>query len=246
MAESAVAALGFGRFFDDLEDGAGHGADDQLGNSIASAYGKGVLAKVHQDDADDAAIVGVDGPRSIGQNDALAQGQTASGANLAFVSGGDGDSKSGRDQFALARIKGHIVIDGRVKIHAGGPFGLVLGQGKVGAVGFGLDFDFDWGGVHDATSIDDGMGRVCLLSGGSREFFFRDNFKRGIVCGWRCPSKPIRDIGGDTPGFRPPLGGRVAAHRDGKNRLDLSLTRQDIASMVGAMVESAIRTMSRI
>ena len=98
-----------------------------LGNALAVLHDEGLLGEVHEYDAHLATVIGVDGAGRIENGDAFLQGQSGAGAHLGFITGGEGQEKSGGNEAALQGLQrdGSVEIGAQVK--AGTQRGGVLG-----------------------------------------------------------------------------------------------------------------------
>src|ERR1041385_7764148 len=107
--------------------------DYELRDAVAAVHGEGLGAEVHEDDADLAAIVRVDGAGRIDDADAVPEREAGAGAHLAFVAFRDRDLDSGRHESPSAGWDRDGLGDGRSEIETGGARALVSGKWKVRA-----------------------------------------------------------------------------------------------------------------
>jgi hypothetical protein len=72
VAESAVAAWGLPQLADLSPDNPAHRGHHQLSDSLAPPDRKGSLTQIHQNYLDHASVIGIDGPRRVGERDSVA------------------------------------------------------------------------------------------------------------------------------------------------------------------------------
>jgi hypothetical protein len=145
----AASAPARRRELDDLEPaGAGDRRDDQLRDAVAPPDVEVLAAEIDHQHLDLAAVVGVDRARAVRQRHAVAQGEAAARADLAFEAGRDLDGQAGRDQGAGAGAQAERLGHVGQQVHASGTLGLVGGQRQgVGGGANPLDRDRDGGGA---------------------------------------------------------------------------------------------------
>ena len=95
-----------------------HGAEHQLGDAVAALDAKLLAAQVDQEHLDFAAVVAVDGARSIQDRDPVAGSEARAGPDLRLQPAGNLESKPCRDQHARARGKQEISVETGTEIRA--------------------------------------------------------------------------------------------------------------------------------
>ena len=68
--------------------------EDHLGNAVAPLHGKRFFAEIKQDNADDAAVIRIDGAGGIEDADGVMQCETAAGSHLRLVTPRDREPQS--------------------------------------------------------------------------------------------------------------------------------------------------------
>lgn len=111
MSESAVATFGLVKRVDGQPFSLFEASDDELGYAIAVIDSERFGREVDHDDAYLAAIVGIDGARSVEQRDAMFEGEARAGAHLSFVAFGQCDAQPCWHQSALHGLQGDRLID---------------------------------------------------------------------------------------------------------------------------------------
>lgn len=93
MPESAGIPIGFIKLRHNFQSGRVNPIDDHLGDPVAAGKGIVFVSKIYHGNFDFTAIVGVNGAGRVDQTDTVFGSQSASGANLGFISFGDGYGK---------------------------------------------------------------------------------------------------------------------------------------------------------
>ncbi len=112
--------------------------EDELGDAFAGLDGVGLDAVVDEDDSHFAAVIRVDGPRSVEHGDAVLEGKARSRPHLGFVSFGDLKEETGEDEPPLAWGEGDWFLKIGPQVHACGGGCLVVRKRVPGLVD---DFD---------------------------------------------------------------------------------------------------------
>jgi len=142
-AETACAALGVVERIDELGIAHDHRINADLGNAVAGFVSESVVTEIHEDDADLAAIVGVDGTGGVEHEDSLFQREAAARADLHLEAFVDCDREAGADETAGFGWDGATFE--RVDIETAGASGGADGQFCGGVETF--DFKIHgWGG----------------------------------------------------------------------------------------------------
>lgn len=111
MTESAVATLGLVKRVDGLPFSLLEASDDELGYAVAVVDSEGFGREVDHDDAYLAAIVSIDGARSVEQRDAVFEGEARAGTHLSFIAFGQCDVQPRWHQSALHGLQGDRLVD---------------------------------------------------------------------------------------------------------------------------------------
>lgn len=127
-SEPAASALCFGQFLLDPEFAPVDLRDDHLRDAVVMADGEVLLAEVHQDDLDLAAVIGVDGTGRVGDGNAL-YGQATAGAHLRLMPFRKFHGKTRGDHDDLHGMDDNIIAQARVEVGAGAVGRLVF-RGK--------------------------------------------------------------------------------------------------------------------
>src|SRR6185369_7192542 len=123
MTEPTVSACGIVEHLHFLDLAIGNRTDDELRDALSRLDANRIGRKVDQDDRNLAAVVGIDGPRSVRNAEALAQRKPAARAHLAFVTTRNRDRESARYGKARARSDDDGRPDRSRQIHADGAVG---------------------------------------------------------------------------------------------------------------------------
>jgi hypothetical protein len=105
-----------------------------LGDTVAALDVVGFASQIEHDDADFAAVSGINGGGAVGKGDGVLEGKSAAGAHLGFEAGGDFDGNAGRHGDGNAGLEGGG-FDGS-EVHAGV---LVRSMGVGGELGVGAE-----------------------------------------------------------------------------------------------------------
>src|SRR5438874_11034769 len=105
MAEPTGAARGALQLVDVHELRSRDGRDDELRDAPAARQLDALLAEIDEDDADLAAVVGVDRAGAVQAGDPVAQREPAARSHRSFVPERTGDRDAGRPQRAIAGPK---------------------------------------------------------------------------------------------------------------------------------------------
>ena len=150
MSEAAGAAFGVGELLhlDDL--GLLVAGYHHLGNALAVVDDEVLLREVYQYHANLAAVVGVNGARTVEDGDALLQRQAAAGAHLGFVACGQLHEETCLDEASLQGFQrnGPFRQEGP-QIHACRLRSLVFRQRVVGGVSYFYLHNCIIGGVKE-------------------------------------------------------------------------------------------------
>ena len=116
--------------------------NDHLCYALAVVDGEGLVGEIDEDDADFAAIVGINGAWGIQNGDAVLDGQSATWAYLRLVACGQGDEESCGDQGTLQGLELDGSIEVCLEIHACRLWSSIGGQGVMGTIDDGYLHDF--------------------------------------------------------------------------------------------------------
>ena len=87
------------------------------------------FAEIHQDDLDLAAVVAVDGPRSVEHRHPVPGGETRARPHLPFKPRRDLQAQTRGHQRALSRLQDELRVQERAEVGAGRALGLVFRDG---------------------------------------------------------------------------------------------------------------------
>ncbi len=90
-----------------------------LGNALAIVHYKVFARQVDEQHAHLAAIVGIDGARSVQHGDAMLQGQSAAGAHLGLIARGQSNIQTSLEELALHRAQHHRLLQVGTQVHTG-------------------------------------------------------------------------------------------------------------------------------
>src|SRR5262245_54508551 len=117
-AETAGPARAFGELRRFQPGDSRYRGHDQLRDALAAADDERLAAEIDQDDADLAAVVGIDGARRVEHGDARLQREAGAWPHLRFESAGQRYGDSRRYQLALARRQDAVAGDSCQQIEA--------------------------------------------------------------------------------------------------------------------------------